>query len=68
VGKEGKKEGGKATWIGHILLRNSLVKYVIEGKIEGRKGRGLRRKQLLDDVKATRNYCKLTEEAPDRIF
>jgi hypothetical protein len=26
----------KTKWIGHILCRNWLVKYVIEGKIEGR--------------------------------
>jgi len=26
----------KANWIGHILCRNCLLKYVIEGKIEGR--------------------------------
>jgi hypothetical protein len=25
----------KANWIGHILLRNYLLKHVIEGKIEG---------------------------------
>jgi hypothetical protein len=29
-------ERRKAKWIGHILCRNSLVKYVIKGKIEGR--------------------------------
>ena len=26
----------KANWIGHILFRNCLLKYFIEGKIEGR--------------------------------
>jgi hypothetical protein len=26
----------KATWIGHILRRNCLLKYLFEGKIEGR--------------------------------
>jgi hypothetical protein len=26
----------KANWIGHILLRNFLLKHVIEGKLEGR--------------------------------
>ena len=55
----------KATWIGHILHRNRLVKHVILGKIEkgvtGRRGR--RRKQLLDDVKGRRGYWKLEEDA-----
>jgi hypothetical protein len=26
----------RANWIGHILRRSYLLKYVIEGKIEGR--------------------------------
>jgi hypothetical protein len=26
----------KASWIGHILRRNCLLKHVIEGKLEGR--------------------------------
>jgi hypothetical protein len=41
----------KANWIGHILRRNCLLKYVIEGKLQGRiemTGRRVRRrKQLL---------------------
>jgi hypothetical protein len=57
----------KANWIGHILGRNCLLKNVIEGKLEGRTGRrGRRRKQLLDDLKEKRRYCKLKQEALDR--
>jgi hypothetical protein len=60
----------KANWIGHILRRNCLLKHVIEGKLEGRiemaGRRGRRRKQLLDDLKEKRRYCKLKEEALDR--
>jgi hypothetical protein len=45
----------KANWIGHILRRNCLLKHVTEGKIEGRievtRGRGRRRKQLVNDIK-----------------
>jgi hypothetical protein len=44
----------KIKGIGHILLRNRLLKHVIEGKIEVKGGRGRRRKQLLDHVKETR--------------
>jgi len=60
-------EGGKANWIGHILCSICLLKHVIEGTVErriqvtGRRGR--RRKQLLNDIKETRGYCKLKEEA-----
>jgi len=48
-------ESRKAHLIGHILHKNCFLKYIIEGKIEGRiqvTGRGRRRrKQLLDDRK-----------------
>jgi hypothetical protein len=60
----------KGNWIVHILRRNCVLKQVTGGKIEGMiemKGRlGRRRKQLLDDLKEKRGYCKLREEALDR--
>jgi hypothetical protein len=60
----------KANWIGHILRRNCLLKFVIEGKLEGwieiTGRRGIRRKQVLDDLKEKRRYWKLKEEALDR--
>jgi hypothetical protein len=62
----------KAKWIGHILRRNLFLNHVIQGKLErriemtGRRGRW--RKQLLDDLKEKRSYCKLKEEALDRIL
>jgi hypothetical protein len=62
----------KANWIGHILHRNCLIKFVIEGKIEGRiqvtGRRGKRCKQLLDDLKEMRGCWKLKEEALDRTL
>ena len=52
----------------NIYSRNCLLKHTIEGKIEGRvevtERRGIRHKQLLDEVKETRGYSKLTEETP----
>jgi hypothetical protein len=60
----------KANWIGHILRRNCLLKHVTEGNTEGSMEvmtrRGRRNKQLLYDLKETRGYWKLTEEALDR--
>ena len=57
----------KATWTGHILRRNCLVKQVIEGKIKGQievtRRRGRKRKKLLDELKDRRGYCQLKEEA-----
>jgi hypothetical protein len=56
----------KGNLIGDTLSRNCLLKYVIEGKKEGRfevTGRRLRRrKQLVGDVKEKRSYWKYKEE------
>jgi hypothetical protein len=57
----------KVNWIGHILHRNWLLQRVIEGKIQGgiemtgRQGRRCRKQ--LDDLKESRGYCHLKEEA-----
>jgi hypothetical protein len=60
----------KVNWIGHILHENCLIKQTIEGKVDGRvvvRGRREGRlKQLLDDLKETRECCKLKWEALDR--
>jgi len=48
------------------VCSNCLVKHVIEGKIEGTievmRRRGIRCKQLLDDLKEGRGYWKLKED------
>ena len=63
----------KTGWVGHNLRRNCMQKKkVIEGKEEGRGEvvgrRGRRLKQLLDDVKKKRGYCKLKDEALHRTL
>jgi hypothetical protein len=62
----------KANWIGHILRRNCLLQWVIEGKIkggiEGTGRRGRRSKKLLDDLKERRGYSHLKEEALDHTM
>jgi metal-responsive CopG/Arc/MetJ family transcriptional regulator len=56
----------------HILHRNCLLQWVIEGKIKGwievtgRQGR--RCIKLLDDLKERRGYSHLKEEALDRTI
>jgi len=53
----------KANWIGHVLRRNCLLQWVIEGKIKGgievTGRRGRRHKKLLDDLKERRGYSHL---------
>ena len=70
VGNEIRKR--KANLIGHILLRNCLLKQVIEGKIKGEmevtRRRGRRRKKLLGDLKDRRGCSHLKEEALDRTM
>jgi len=62
----------KASWIGHILRRNCLLKQVIEAKIKGEmevaRRRRRRRKKLLDELKDRRGYSHLKEEALDRTM
>jgi hypothetical protein len=62
----------KASWIGHILRRNCLLQRVTEGKIKvgievtGRRER--RSRKVLDDLKESRGYSHLKEEALDRTI
>jgi hypothetical protein len=57
---------------GHIVGRNCFLKHVIEGNMEGntegdeRRGKG--RKQLLDNLKEMRKYCRWKQEALDRTL
>ena len=62
----------KENWIGHSWRRNCLLKYVTEGKTEGKievTGRRRRRgKQLLDDLKEIKEYCKMEKKVIDRTL
>ena len=54
-----------ANWIGHTLHRNRLRKRVTEGKVQMKRKRGRRRKQLPDGLEETRICLKFKGEAPD---
>jgi len=62
----------QANWIGHILRRNCHLQQVIEGKIKGwievTEGRRRRRRKLRNDLKESRRYSHLKEEALDRTM
>jgi len=66
------KERRKASWIGHTLRRNCILRHVIKGKIEGRTevtGRQCRRrKKLQDSFEEKRGYGEFKEEALDHTL
>jgi hypothetical protein len=47
------------------MRRNCFVKYIIEGKIQGRIEVISRRKQLLNDLKEMKRFWKMKVEALD---
>ena len=49
----------KKRWLGHIFKGASLVKEVIEGRMEGKRGRGNLRMMMLDDIKADESNEKI---------
>ena len=57
----------KANWIGHILRGEGMLRKIIEGKIEGKRGRGRKRIQMLNDLKERGNYVELKNRAQDRL-
>ena len=53
-------------WLGYILRGKSLVNEVIEGWMEGKRGRGKSRIMLLDDIKTNEIYEMIKRKALDR--
>jgi len=56
----------KANWLGHVMRRDCLLRDAIEGTVEGKRKRGRRRYQLMDDVRAGRKYCDTKNLAQNR--
>ena len=52
-------------WMGHILRGDSLQREIIEGRMEGKRGRGSPR-QKLQDWMVNEGYSKFKEEAQHR--
>ena len=67
------RHGGKeyptyTTRIGHILHRNSLLRLVFEGTIEGTWRRGRRHKPLLDETRKTKSYWEMKRTQFSRSY
>ena len=56
----------KKRWIGHLLRHDSLLRDVIEGRMEGKRPRGWKRMMMLEDIKDGRSYYKTKRQAEER--
>jgi hypothetical protein len=56
----------KKNWMGHILRGEGLLKYVMEGRMEGKRPRGRRRIGMIDDLKEG-SYEEMKRRAEDRV-
>src|SRR5688572_29384839 len=59
--------GRKKSWIGHVLRGNSLLKEVLEGRMEGRRVRGRPRLGMLDEIKVG-SYVDMKSRSEDLLF
>ena len=55
----------QCNWMGHIMREDLLQREIIEGRMEGKRGRGRPRQKLLNWM-MSEGYSKLKEEAQHR--
>ena len=56
----------KKKLIGHIMRGDELMKEVMEGKMEGKRGRGRKRIGMIDELMKNKQYGDLKRRAEDR--
>lgn len=56
----------KRNWLGHWMRRDCLLIDVMEGTVNGRRGRGRRRYQMVDSIRIGNSYEKTKRGANDR--
>ena len=57
----------KRNWLGHLLRRNSLLKDALEGMVNGKKVRGRRRYQMIDNIMINGLYEDKKRKAEKRV-
>lgn len=57
----------KKKWLGHVLRGDSLLKLVIEGRMEGKRPRGRKRIGMFEELLEGGSYGMMKERARDRI-
>ena len=55
----------KKKWIGHVLRGGGLMRDVMEGKMEGKRGRGRKRISMIDELMEG-SYGSMKRKAEDR--
>jgi hypothetical protein len=55
----------KKNWIGHVLRGDSLMRLVLEGRMEGKRPRGRPRRGMIDDI-SEGSYVTMKRRAEDR--
>src|SRR6476469_7994799 len=56
---------GKKNWIGHVVLGDGLMKFVLEGRMEGKRPRGKPRMSMINDV-LDETYGDMKRKAENR--
>jgi len=56
----------KKKWIGHVIRGQSLMKFVMEGRMEGKRPRGRKRMGMLEELLEGQTYEVLRRRAVDR--
>ena len=57
----------KVNWLGHWLRRNSLLKDALKGIVNGKKVRGRRRYQMIDNIIINGLYEDTKRKAEKRV-
>ncbi len=57
----------KKNWIGHILRGNEVLRNIIEGQIEGKRGKGRPSNGMLDKLIQDGGYSAMKERSRDRM-
>ena len=58
----------KKNWIGHVVRGSGIMKVVMEGRMEGKRTRGRRRKGMLDELMEEHSYVEMKRRAEDRDY
>jgi len=56
----------KHKWIGHVLRHDGLLHTIIKSRIEGKRGRGRKRHQMMDYIMEKEKYDNMKRTAENR--